>query len=58
MIMNQNSSSRGHSQATQPERNVRTVDGISISDWIAPMIAWVALIAVALAIAGFLLGEQ
>jgi hypothetical protein len=56
--MNQNSSSRWHLQATQKEKYARTIDWMSISEWIAPMIAWVALIGVALAIAGFLLGEQ
>ncbi|MGC2194108.1 MAG: hypothetical protein WA628_05490 [Terriglobales bacterium] len=57
--MNQNSFSsfQGHSpHGTQTERKDQALNWIS--EWVAPIIAWAALIALGLAIAGFLLGEE
>jgi hypothetical protein len=56
--MNQNSSSQGQAQTAGAKRSAHAAHEICIGEWVAPMIAWVAVIALGLAIAGFLLGEQ
>ena len=54
--MNQNSSSPSHWQAA---KKIGSTDQLSvISEWVAPIIAWIAVITLTLAVAGLLSGEE
>jgi hypothetical protein len=56
--MNRNSSSQEHAQTAGMKEAARITNEIRIGDWVAPMIAWMATLALGLAIAGFLLGQE
>jgi len=54
--MNQNCSSQSQWQAA---KTAEKTDKLSlISEWVAPIVVWVVVIALSLAVAGFLLGER
>ena len=54
--MNQTSSSQSQLQAAEKNHAIDTPS--VIGDWLAPIIAWVVVIAFCLAIAAVLVGEQ
>ena len=57
--MNQTSCSRSQLPAAEATEKTHATNTLSmIGDWLAPIIAWVAVIALCLAIAGVLLGEE
>lgn len=56
--MNQDSSSQTHEQAPKTESNIRALTKTCAGEWLAPMVAWAAVSALCLAIAGLLLGEE
>jgi len=57
--MNQNSSSQSHWQAVEAAEKTLATDKLSaIGEWVAAIIVWVFVIGLALAIAGFMLGEK
>jgi len=59
MNMNQNSSSQSQRQVAEAAEKTHAIDKLSlIGEWVAPIVVWVVVIALGLAIAGFLLGEK
>jgi hypothetical protein len=59
MIMNQNVRSQSDWQTAEAAEKTHAKDKLSvIGDWLAPSIVWVVVIALGLAVAGFLLSEE
>lgn len=56
--MNQSSSSQGKIRAKKSEKRPHAVQETLKGEWMAPIIAWVAVITLGLAIVGLLLGQE